>query len=308
MYKIYFLFCKYGLVLVMMWIATSQIMSQTPNDSIQKFQKRKKLVTYGSVGLYAANLGGLYALWYKDVIDTTRFQFFDDSGDWLQMDKFRHLAGGQYLSLQSIYALRWAGVKDKKAIWWGGVIGWTMMTPVEIYDGFDSESGFSLSDLAFNTIGSLSAVLQELYFRDQILLWKYSYNDSGIAHYRPELLGETLPQKMFRDLNGQTYWLSINIKKTTRLNVPPWLNIAIGHSADGLLGGSSNPEFNDDGLKLPELNRVREWYVSFDVDLSKIKTNSKLLKTALNFLNVIKIPAPAIEVKDGDVRFIPIYF
>ena len=39
----------------------------------------------------------------------------------------------------------------------------------------------------------------------------------------------------------------------------------------------------------------RQFYLSVDLDLTKIKTNSKFLKTLFSTINFIKIPAPALE-------------
>ena len=56
-------------------------------------------------------------------------------------------------------------------------------------------------------------------------------------------------------------------------------------------------------------NRVRQYYLSLDVDLTRIRTNSHLLKTIFDVLNVIKVPFPALEINSqGLVKFHSIYF
>jgi hypothetical protein len=42
-------------------------------------------------------------------------------------------------------------------------------------------------------------------------------------------------------------------------------------------------------------NPYRQFYLSFDADLTKIETKSKFLKTVFSVVNFIKIPAPALE-------------
>ena len=54
--------------------------------------------------------------------------------------------------------------------------------------------------------------------------------------------------------------------------VPKWLNIAFGYGADGMLTGSAND------ITFSNQNRMRQFYLSLDVDLTQIKTNSHLLK------------------------------
>ena len=46
-------------------------------------------------------------------------------------------------------------------------------------------------------------------------------------------------------------------------------------------------------------NRTRQFYLSLDVDLSRIKTNSNILKTIFDVFNVIKIPFPTLEMNDN---------
>ncbi|HQW93173.1 MAG TPA: hypothetical protein PKY28_08745, partial [Ferruginibacter sp.] len=51
-----------------------------------------------------------------------------------------------------------------------------------------------------------------------------------------------------------------------------------------------------------DIKRYRQWYLSPDIDLSKIKTNNKGLKLALRLLNVVKIPMPALEFSNGGFK------
>jgi hypothetical protein len=46
----------------------------------------------------------------------------------------------------------------------------------------------------------------------------------------------------------------------------------------------------------PKTERFRQFYLSLDVDLTKIKTKSHFLKTLFSVLNTIKIPAPTVEI------------
>ena len=57
-----------------------------------------------------------------------------------------------------------------------------------------------------------------------------------------------------------------------------------------------------------DIERNRQWYLSPDIDLTKIKTNKKLLKTLLFGLNAIKIPAPALYFSHGKLKGHLLYF
>jgi hypothetical protein len=53
----------------------------------------------------------------------------------------------------------------------------------------------------------------------------------------------------------------------------------------------------------------RQFYLSLDVDLTRIRTNKSWLKTLFTVFSFIKIPAPAIEFNTlGEVRFHPVYY
>ena len=77
------------------------------------------------------------------------------------------------------------------------------------------------------------------------------------------------------------------------------------------MGGYEN-EWNDsqgNHFSRPDIQRVRHYLLSADVDLTRIHTNNKLLKTVLSLVNMVKIPAPAIELNSlGRVKVHGIYF
>jgi hypothetical protein len=88
--------------------------------------------------------------------------------------------------------------------------------------------------------------------------------------------------------------------------IPKWLNIAIGYGAEGMSTG--NEEFVNT-IFLPNDKRYRQFYLSLDVDLTKIETKSHFIKTILTFFNSLKIPAPTIEIKgSGGIKFHLMYF
>jgi len=67
---------------------------------------------------------------------------------------------------------------------------------------------------------------------------------------------------------------------------------------------SSQPEH-----KLESSVHYRQFYISFDLDLTKIETKSKFLKTLFTAINFIKIPAPAIEfTSNGKIKGHWIYY
>jgi len=257
--------------------------------------------------LYTTAMVGLHQLWYKDFARSS-FHFINDSREWLQMDKFGHTLTAYYVGKLGIEALRWAGVKDKRAIWYGGSLGLVFLTSVEVFDGFSAPWGASVGDVAANVTGAALLIGQELFWDEQHIKLKFSFTTSPYAAYRPELLGSNLSERILKDYNAQSYWLSFNGQLLNIEKWPAWLNIAIGYGADGMTGGHYNPDVNEAGMALPNFDRSRQFYFSPDVDLSQIKTSSKVLKFVLNSLNFIKIPAPAIEWNNKGIKLHGIYW
>jgi len=244
----------------------------------------------------------LGTIWYEDL---GRFHFFNDNDGWRYMDKLGHATTAYHVGVAGIESLKWAGVDDQKAIWLGGNIGTVFLTSVEILDGMSEDWGFSWGDMAFNVAGSGLAIGQELLWREQRIIPKWSYRSSPYAQYRPSLLGESAATRWLKDYNGQTYWASVNLNSFLRnTNLPKWLNVAVGYGANGMTGANRNPEVNDSGEQIPQFERYSQFYISPDIDFSRLKTNSKFLNTALKALNFIKFPFPALEFRDGkSVKF-----
>ena len=138
---------------------------------------------------------------------------------------------------------------------------------------------------------------------------KISFHGSPYAQYNPDKLGSTLPQRLLKDYNGQTYWVSANISSLglQHTRFPKWLNIATGYGAEGMTGAKSNPsEIN--GVLAPYSERYRQFYIAPDIDLSRIPVKSKTLKLILNTIGFIKIPLPTLEFNKNGVKFHPLYF
>jgi uncharacterized protein YfiM (DUF2279 family) len=272
-----------------------------PSDSLNK--SRRNSVVIAEATLATATLIGLNQLWYSDY-PRSNFKTIDDSDEWLQMDKLGHVFSSYQLGSLGASTLNWAGVRKKDQLLYGSTLGLGFLTAVEIMDGFSEEWGFSWSDMAANAAGTGLYVGQELLWEEQRILIKYSFHRTQFAQQRPDKLGNGLAEEFLKDYNGQTYWLSANINSFLKIKgVPNWMNIAFGYGAEGMLTGDANdPSF-------PNQDRIRQYYLSLDVDLSRIKTNSNFLKTIFSVFNVIKIPFPTLEVdSNGRVIMHYLYF
>jgi uncharacterized protein YfiM (DUF2279 family) len=261
-----------------------------PSDTLNKSRRNAVIITETS--LAALTLIGLNELWYND-FPRSKFHTINDSNTWLQMDKFGHVMTSYYIGKMGADVLNWSGVSKKNQLIYGSTLGFTFLTAVEIFDGYSKEWGFSWSDIAANTVGTGLYVGQELLWEEQRIILKYSFHRTKYAKQRPDKLGENFLQEALKDYNGQTYWLSANINSFIKNNskIPKWLNLAIGYGADGMLTGTNE---NVDNL-FTNQNRIRQFYLSFDVDLTRIRTESNVLRTIFSIINVVKIPMPTIE-------------
>jgi hypothetical protein len=86
------------------------------------------------------------------------------------------------------------------------------------------------------------------------------------------------------------------------ISFPKWLNIAIGYGAAEMVYA------RDEQNVANGFQPYRQFFITLDPDLSSIRTNSKAIKTAIFFLNMIKLPAPAIEFRKGDQKLHLFYF
>jgi hypothetical protein len=259
--------------------------------------------------LYCGSLAGLYFAWYSGYPQSS-FHLFNDNNEWMQMDKCGHATTAYYISMIGYNSYRWAGLSNQKATLFGGLLSMAYLLNIEILDGFSSQWGFSLGDFSANTAGCLLFMGQQLGWKEQRFVLKYSFHQTKYASYRPDLLGDNLIQNMVKDYNGHTYWLSGNISSFLPKNTkfPRWINIAIGYGADGMLGASSNPD-SLNHKALPHYDRIRQFYLSMDVDLTRIPTRSKALKALFTIFSFIEIPFPAVEYNSlGQFKFHPFYF
>lgn len=273
-------------------------------------KKRVKLVTAANVVGYGGALIGLNAAWYSQY-PRSGFHFFNDDAQWLQMDKAGHVYSAYIESNATMEMWRWAGLDRKQRIWLGGLSGVAYQSIIEILDGFSAEYGFSLADFSANIIGSAAFISQELAWNEQKIKLKFSfhkknYDDASLNKRTNQIAGETEIERFIKDYNGQSYWISGNIHSFfPETKLPRWLNIAVGYGAEGMFGGTQNIGYDKEGniiFDRPDIKRYRQWYLSPDIDLTKIKTNKKGIKILLFVLNSFKFPAPALEYSNGKLK------
>jgi Predicted periplasmic lipoprotein (DUF2279) len=313
---------------------------------VERFCARKDTVSkprlYAVSGVAAAGYTGVvYVLdqyWYAGYARAPMHSF-DDSQEWLQMDKTGHFFTANLETKWAYNIFRWSGVQRKPALWAGAGVSVLFQTTLEVLDGYSAEWGFSWSDVGANTAGSLLYVGQQLAWKEERISLKLSSHkrDRSLYDYtlratnnpnvttslglRADALygkGDNPFETILKDYNTLTLWTSVNIwsflPNREESKFPKWLNIAVGYGAENLYRGEPAYDWTDKDknhfqIDAAQLPRFRQFYIAPDIDLTKIKTKSKALKTLLFALNSFKFPLPAVEINgQGQFLFHPIYF
>lgn len=280
-------------------------------------KNRQVFVTAFNVAAYGGSLVLLDHAWYSKETRAPMHSF-DDSGEWLQVDKVGHAWTAYNTGRVSTALWDWTGMPHRKAVWIGGLSGAAYLTAIEFLDSRSAKWGWSWSDIGANIAGSGLFMAQELGWGEQRIQFKFSfhkknYSDPLLDQRADELFGKSWYERMLKDYNAQTYWMSANLRSFfPESGLPAWLNIAVGYGADGMMGGYRN-SWTDEDSGLPvtryDIQRKRQFYLAPDIDFTKIKTKSKVLRTAFSFLNAFKFPAPAFMLDSkGKFKAYAVYF
>lgn len=273
-------------------------------------RERKWIVASGHAAMWGGTFIALNKAWYQGY-DKSGFHLFDDGGEWNQMDKAGHIWTAYQLSRASGATWKWAGATASGATWLGGASAMAFQSIIELQDAYSKKWGFSWWDMGANIAGTGIFISQQLGWKEQRVLVKLGYwpmdYPAGLEDRRNELFGKGEVGRLLKDYNGQAYWLSANVRSFfPGAKFPAWLNLAIGYGSDLMVGGMQNCWTTEEGVEMDYtyLQRVRRYYLSADIDLTRIPTRSKLLRSIFFAVNSIKVPAPAVEFNSqGKFRF-----
>lgn len=242
-------------------------------------------------------VGSLVALdqaWYAQY-ERTSFHTFNDGNEWMQLDKCGHAYSAYTMGRWGKGMLDWSGVDERTATWVGGSVGLVYLTGVEYLDSRSAGWGWSWWDMAANVAGTGLFIGQELGWGEQRARMKFSAHRTEYAEQNPDLLGENEAQRLLKDYNGSTYWLSVNPSTFSRKERSlRWLSLSFGYGAEGMVSADPATSAEMTG-QLP----YRQYFLSLDIDLERIPTRSKALRTAFFLLNCIKVPAPTLEYRSN---------
>lgn len=281
--------------LIILFLLPFGILSQ--QDSLVQHKPSKGRVIGVSSGIgviWGGSMIGLSQIWYKGM-EKSKWHTFDDSREWLQMDKAGHIYTANKISLLTGELYQWSGLNNRTAALIGFGVGMGYLFTLESLDATGKDWGFSWSDMGANTLGASLYLAQQLAWKEQRLILKFSYSHSKYAQYRPNTLGKTFPERLLKDYNGQTYWLSTSpgafLKKS---KFPSWLCFSIGYSIDGKLHGIDNTyTINQNGENIT-FHAQRQLLFSLDIDFSKLPIKKTWLKAIVKQFNYLKLPFPTL--------------
>lgn len=295
------------------------------------FFRPSEVLNKPRVALVSGMIGGLYAganawwssAWYAQT-EKSKFHFFNDWGEWNQMDKIAHSFNCYFESKWHYDLYRWAGVKEKNAIWIGMLMGNMWQLSIELNDGFQKKWGFSWGDMVMNMSGSLLFGVQQYAWHEQRINLKISafpvnynkYDDPQIKERANKLYGTSFTEILLKDYNSMTFWLSVSpasfIRKP-KTKFPECIQVSLGYGASGMLGGYKNIwNKNDlagdqsldnvdpaDIVDRTDIQRLHRFYISMDLDWTKLPVKKHWAKGLMKVLNIIKLPLPALEINNN---------
>jgi len=277
-----------------------------------RFQLRRFLawLSFG-LGVYAITLIGLIQAWYG-ADGTTAFHWFNDTSDWLGMDKAGHILSTFQVAAFALFILQRAGLHRRPGSAVAALMGWLVVSSYELLDGLSPTYGASAADLIANAAGALLLPLQVLAFPRLVAIPKLSYWQHHLTALRPQLLGASPAEQWLKDYNGMTLWLSLDVNGMLgRRVLPPWLTVAIGYGAEGLLGGQDNHWTDASGAThdYRHLLRTQQLYLSLDLNVIYLRGRlPERHRWLLMPLHLIKCPAPALELGAGGLRWHWLHF
>lgn len=311
--------------------AYSQL-ADTPADSSKPSEERALLVTQGLqdggnpastdtllleeesridpfrlgivAGVAASSLGMSYVFVQNQWWGGEKGKLHLDTGNDLiyakNIDKAAHFFGGLIAADLSYEALRWSGMTEEQALWYGAGFGTFVQIGIELKDGYSPRWGFSLVDVGTGTLGSLFPVAQYYVEPLQNIDIKFSYWQRT-RKYFTEI--KTDGNGTFNDdYINQTYWASVKVNNFLPQSIEPyypdWLAFAVGFGVDDKITGWTDESKEGYGEGNIEL------FLALDVDITALfPSDSPFWESVKHYLNYIKFPAPAVRISPSVIWY-----
>jgi hypothetical protein len=243
-------------------------------------------------------LGGMFTGWlgmhiyYSQTWWKNRahyFKFDEDPYYARNVDKLSHVYTANLISTSSSILFGWTGLNQTLSIALGATTAIAYETYIEINDGFSPDWGFDWGDMAGNFIGALYPVAQHFVKPLQTVNIKWSFKpawlEKKLRNY-PDLLD---------DYTSMKFWITFNpydlLSKKIQKYYPSFLGLGLGvtlQNASHVTGTS---------------NAFRDFYLAFDIDITKLPGNTDFLIALKKILNFYHIPTPGVKFTHGAVWY-----
>jgi uncharacterized protein YfiM (DUF2279 family) len=123
-------------------------------DKFNDLPRKKKTIVLNTTSFVTTMaIGSASWDYYSSSFDFRNEGWFDPDTNYGGSDKLGHAYGAYVLTTAYNSIYKKFGYSDEKAIWYGSLSSWSIMTLIEIGDGFSKDYGFSVQDEVFNTAG-----------------------------------------------------------------------------------------------------------------------------------------------------------
>ena len=288
------------LLLLLIFFHNNYILAQ--QDSVSLNKKQFFIATTSLITGVGLSYWYIQNSWWSE--QQTSFHF-DDGADLtyaLNVDKAGHFMGGLQSADIFSSSMKWAGMSEKKALFYAAGFGSLSQFAIEMKDAYSPYWGFSKWDLATGILGSFWPVTQ--YYSDnfKVINFKFSYFKHSNIYWDLEAQRgkEVNSHAWMDDYPNQTYWLTFDINTVIKNDLwPDWLNIAVGFGLD------DTQYINENNRKIGGNN---EWYIALDYDFPKLvkKWNSPIAKKVKHWLNYFHFPAPTLIISPK-IKFYPLF-
>ena len=234
-------------------------------------------VTFGAMHYYYKNI------WWKD--QRHYFKFAEDPYYARNVDKVSHIYTANVITEGTAAAFEWTGISPKMSLIYGAITAMAYETYIEINDGFSPIWGFDWVDMGSNIFGILYPFLQKAIPG----LENFTFKRSSKPKW---LVGKA---DLLNDYTNMTFWLSVSpsglLPKSVAKYYPSFIGLALGLSLKNASHGTGST------------NAYREWFLSFDYDLTKLPGDTPFLKKLKKILNFYHLPAPAVRISPSGVWY-----
>ncbi len=181
-------------------------------------------------------------------------------------------------------AWEWSCLSPAAAGWLGALVGFAVLLPKEITDGF-STAGFSGLSAVSAALGAAMPAIHRSWRPLRAIAWKGTYWPSS------EFIDGVAPSfpRVHQDYAGQRYFFALNpgLAYPGPGGWPDWLGVAVGHGVAEVYGGPV----------------ARQWFFTLDLNLRGLPIRSRGWQSFASLADRLHIPLPGIRLQDGEVRF-----